>query len=689
MVASNPYVAYAWAKWWRTFFACLLISGAVSLPVGIWFYNLSKSRSKNVLEERHERGATMVDKQILYHEVLAYNRENLIEECKRHVPELDPKRVAGMPAKDRLQLGIHKPYMIAGVPLPWRTENNHAMFVGTTGAGKTTALKNLVVQARERGHRMVIFDLTGTFVESFYNSDTDTILNPADNRCPPWTVFADCQEYNDFAAAGAALLPDAPGGSDPFWIMAARTLFIEMCVRLVETGQTTNQAIIHNMIHADLKRLHALLKHTAAGAFTDSGVARLAESVRSVLTTNANALRFLKDPENGLEQSFSIRKWMMDPVMDGGILFITSNHNDLIVNRSLLTMWMDIAVTSLMRRPRTRDINCWFLFDEVHALHKLPAIQNGLQTARAYGGAFVLGIHSYDALSETYGPEIATTLSSLAGTKLILKTADSNTAKFCADMIGNREVRTVEEGYSYGANSTRDAATITARKDIQHLVIPDDIMNLPPMQGFIKFADGFPAAKIKLKWHDYPMVAPGYDRRLQIIKAPENLPLDDNAGDDDEGRLKGQLIERQAEDYLLAAEEGEGASKEEISAEASAEIGAMFGEKEGQSPEVSEAETERSADVADPDKANAKGAGVWTSPAFHQVLELDAAKAESVENAKTEQQVKHDITHKHVAETSRGDGKHTDLTTREMQQGFSTGQDHDLDHDIANDGPEI
>ena len=38
-------------------------------------------------------------------------------------------------------------------------------------------------------------------------------------------------------------------------------------------------------------------------------------------------------------------------------------------------------------------------------LHRLPAIEDGLQTARGFGGAFVLGIHSFAKLSETYGKE--------------------------------------------------------------------------------------------------------------------------------------------------------------------------------------------------------------------------------------------------------------------------------------------
>jgi GTPase SAR1 family protein len=74
---------------------------------------------------------------------------------------------------------------MAGIAYPWRLEQTHAMLIGTTGAGKTTQLRKLVTEARERGQRCVVFDLTGAFVEAFYEEGRDHILNPMDQRCPP------------------------------------------------------------------------------------------------------------------------------------------------------------------------------------------------------------------------------------------------------------------------------------------------------------------------------------------------------------------------------------------------------------------------------------------------------------------------------------------------------------------------
>jgi type IV secretory pathway TraG/TraD family ATPase VirD4 len=197
----------------------------------------------------------------------------------------------------------------------------------------------------------------------------------------------------------------------------------------------------------------------------------------------------------------------------GSILFITSNYTDLEMNRALLTLWSNLAIHSLMTMAKTRSLRTWFMFDELGALHRLPAIESGLQTARNFGGAMILGLHSFDKLIQVYGEENARNLSSLARTKLILAAADLDTAEQCARYIGNREIRQMDEGYSYGYNNTRDASTLTPRKQVEPLVIPDDITNLPAMHGFIKFPDGFPAARIRLEWEHYPTVAQGFIKR--------------------------------------------------------------------------------------------------------------------------------------------------------------------------------
>jgi hypothetical protein len=119
--------------------------------------------------------------------------------------------------------------------------------------------------------------------------------------------------------------------------MAARTLFVEMCVKLAASGETTNGAIAHHLMSADLKAVHAKLANTIASPLTATEAARMAESIRAVFNTNAQAIRFLPDPVPGERPPFSIRRWVQEEPVPGSILFITSTHTDLTLNRALLT----------------------------------------------------------------------------------------------------------------------------------------------------------------------------------------------------------------------------------------------------------------------------------------------------------------------------------------------------------------
>ncbi|RVT38668.1 type IV secretion system DNA-binding domain-containing protein [Sphingobium algorifonticola] len=547
-----PEVIRAWAVAMRGLLGAFLVSIFITIPAAIWFVDISHRRGRSILQERHERGAMLVDRTVLLAEINEHNRAKFETEASDLCPGMSPRQVLALPFAKRKQAGIHHPYTLAGIPFPHRTEQSHVMLIGTTGSGKTTELRSLVTQMRERQDTAVIFDLTGAYVEAFYDPERDTILNPMDQRCPAWSIFNDCRTHSEFTAAAAALIPSDGGSSEPFWALAARTLFIEMCVRLQERGQTSNLALSENLMTADLKRVHRFLANTIADPLTAPEAARMAESIRAVFNTNAQVLRFL--PDEG--EPFSIRDWITLTKKPGSILFVTSSYVDLPMNRALLTLWMDLAINRLMTLPRTRSLRTWFLFDELGALHRLPAIENGLQTARAFGGAMILGIHSFEKLVEVYGEQGARNLASLARSKLILATADLDTAEQCARYIGNREVRQMDEAYSYGYNNTRDASTLTPRKQVEPLVIADDITNLPSMHGFVKFPDGFPAARILLEWKDYPQVAQGFVQRPDVgpvrSKRGEEAFEEEGAGEAGGRDGAGQVIDEVSETTNLA-----------------------------------------------------------------------------------------------------------------------------------------
>jgi len=150
MVATHPDVVIAWNKLMRAIWGSLFISLFVAVPIAVWFVDFSKRRGKSILEERHQRGAMLVDSVQLAEVINAHNRDMLGAEIAERLPGKSLDDVMKMSLAERKQAGIHHVYSIAGVPFPWRTEQAHTIMIGSTGTGKTTQMRALIAQMRAR-----------------------------------------------------------------------------------------------------------------------------------------------------------------------------------------------------------------------------------------------------------------------------------------------------------------------------------------------------------------------------------------------------------------------------------------------------------------------------------------------------------------------------------------------------------
>src|SRR3546814_1998004 len=81
-------------------------------------------------------------------------------------------------------------------------------------------------------------------MEAFYQVGRDHVLNLNDARCESWSVFNDCETQSEFDAAAAALIPGDHGSDGGFWELAARTLFVEMCVERSEEHTSELQSLM-------------------------------------------------------------------------------------------------------------------------------------------------------------------------------------------------------------------------------------------------------------------------------------------------------------------------------------------------------------------------------------------------------------------------------------------------------------
>ena len=537
-VRSYPPLQAAWHRLWTAVWGGVGYGLAVGVPVAIGSAILLRRFGTGLTRRRHQRGSQLATLPTLLTEVTEFNRiegrADRLNDLRRVLGHAPWHRKLLALRAELIAAGAYEPYRIAGVPYPWRAEQTHTMLVGTTGTGKSTVMKDLLYQIRARDGRAVVFDLTGTYVECFYNPATDIILNPFDARCPKWSPFSDATTREHFKEASLALVPIKDGGGDSFWPDAARMLFVEACVRLVEQGNGTSEALSDVLMTSKLKDLHAHVMKTVAAPLTDPEAKRMAESIRATFNTYAQALNTL--PNEGVP--FSVREWVeaSDGHVDadgihhrapGSILFIAARNNNLRSVRVLLTLWLTTAIDTLMSMPGDqRDIRLWFLLDEINALHNIPAIVAGMQTARNYGGAFVLGVHTMHQLKQTYGEDLAETVASLAKTKLLMSTRDKGTQDWSSAQVGEGEWSDMEENFSYGVSNVRDAATLQRKVKLEPLVLPSEFAELRDLTGYLKFPQGLPAALVRVTYVKYRRLAPGFvERKIAPLAPPPRPPL--------------------------------------------------------------------------------------------------------------------------------------------------------------------
>ncbi|WGM03689.1 type IV conjugative transfer system coupling protein TraD [Arsenophonus nasoniae] len=418
------------------------------------------------------------------------------------------------------------------LPIIKGSEIQNFGLVGTVGVGKSTYIRCLLTIIQKRGDMVILYDRSCDYVKDYFNPQKDKILNPLDARCAAWDLWSECLTTPDFDNIAHTLIPIGHS-EDPFWQGSARTIFAEAAYRMRKDDDRSYAKLLHTLLSIELSHLREYLRDSPSANLVEEKIEKTAISIRSVLTNYVKAMRYMQGIEkNG--DTFTIRDWMRGVQEKGhnSWLFITSdaaNHASL---KPVISMWLSIAIRSLLAMGENRERRVWIIADELPTLHKLPDLVEILPEARKFGGCFVLGFQSYAQLQDIYGNKGALTLFDVLNTRFFFRATTKEMAEFAAGEIGEREIQKASEQYSYGADPVRDGVSVG--KDMQRvqLVSYSDIQSLPDLTCFITLPGPYPVVKMTLKYHPYPKVAPNFiarnvnldmDKRLaNVIAAREN-----------------------------------------------------------------------------------------------------------------------------------------------------------------------
>ena len=381
------------------------------------------------------------------------------------------------------------PLSLAGIRIAKEDETKHFKFIGTTGTGKSTAIREILSAALARGDRAVIADPDGGYLHNFYDSRRgDVILNPFTPEGVKWNPLDEITNDQDVDQLARSLIPDN-GDPDRTWSEHARAFFIAVTQQALSLGVKDDAELYRLLTKAPVQELKILLAGTSAGPLLEDGNERMFGSVRA---TASSAVRALNYTTRQRAPSFSVRNWVKNGAAThgggtGGALFIPYKAGEIAALRSIISAWIRIAIFEAMDRGEG-DQRLWFVVDELDALGEIDGLKDALARLRKFGGRTIIGFQSIAQVSGTYGKAAADTIVENCGNTLILRCSASErggTSEFASKLIGQREVLHMTRSTSRRTSEWFASSTTTSEHlKIEPAIMASEIERLPDLGDF-------------------------------------------------------------------------------------------------------------------------------------------------------------------------------------------------------------
>lgn len=420
---------------------------------------------------------------------------------------------------------------LAGIAVPEADETKHFKLMGATGAGKSTAITELLSGALRRGDRAIIADPDGGYMRRFFDPRRgDVILSPFEPGGAKWDLFGEIREEYDIDQLALALIPDHEG-QDRSWRGYARTLFSAVTSQARAAGESDVRSLFELLVISKKSELEVLVAGTPAQAFFEEHNDRMLDSIRSVLTSSVGALQHVARQES---QPLSVRQWVES---GKGVLFMPYRASQIAALRSTVSAWMRLGIFEAMSRPEG-DQRLWFVVDELDALGQIDGLKDALARLRKFGGRCVLGFQSVAQVSSTYGKGEAQTLVENCGNSLILRCSASEhggTSQFASRLIGQREVVHISRSRSKRPSDAVPSITESEHRQIEPAVMDSEIERLPDLAGFLKLASSPDWLRVKLRLPEHIPDKP-VSVAQRVAAPPHPVPAMERAREASRGR---------------------------------------------------------------------------------------------------------------------------------------------------------
>ncbi|MBO9581116.1 MAG: type IV secretion system DNA-binding domain-containing protein [Sphingobium sp.] len=389
---------------------------------------------------------------------------------------------------------------IGSVPIPSRLETRHMAMIGTTGSGKTTALRQLLDRIEARGEAALVYDTSGEFIAHYYDPERgDIILNPFDARCAFWSPFAEITHPADADRIAQQLITETGQHDRDVWLETSRILVANMIRALWREGKTTLPDLLNALQDRTKDDLKIWLAGSSSARTFAEDADRATGSVLFMLAKAANLIQFLR-AEGGDSEPFAFRDFIASLDNRTGArpwIFVPRKEDYFEASKPLLACWLECAASAVLGLPPSPDRRIWFVLDELADLPRVDNLARLLPEGRKFGSAVVLTFQALGQMRHRYGPQIAESMLGCCNTKLFLQTIDSETRVWASQTIGECEVeiQTMTDSLAEGDDTPR--TTLGRVRKMRPAVLESEL-RLSKFEGYLLLPDGLPVALIRL-----------------------------------------------------------------------------------------------------------------------------------------------------------------------------------------------
>lgn len=372
------------------------------------------------------------------------------------------------------------------LPISQSRERQHMLALGQSGAGKTQILLPVMQQAIGRGDRVLVFDYKGDLTEKLPGS----LLAPWDARSLAWDVARDCQTKQQARALAESMVEQ--GGDNPMWASGARQILVAMLVYLQrERGQDWTWADLAAIAPAKIEKLREFVeKYNPEGMAAVEEKSKTAEGLRITLSTYLSPIFDLADAwgRHPAERRLSLVEWITNPNYGHKTLILQGNMEMPSLQRAYLQGVFRVLL-SMVGSPRfpATDHKIWLFLDEFLQIGKIDQLLPLLEVARGKGVRLVLAAQDISRARDVYGRDQAAALTGVIGSVILGRTIGES-AQWCSDLLGEREIRRYQSSSSAPAWSNNQPGQQTAQYQLDRTpcMRPDEFGTLGQVRAGLR-----------------------------------------------------------------------------------------------------------------------------------------------------------------------------------------------------------